>query len=395
MIGKQIRILHALGSMNPGGIEKWLLNVLGRIDHNSFQFDFCTFGPEPGIFAPEVEGLGGKILLCPKGPNPWSFRRRFQRILRDNRYDVVHSHVALFSGAILRWAKAEGVPVRIAHSHLSQDDRPSTLARRYYRRLMKSWIHRYATRGLAASRLAAVELFGENWDKDVRYRVLHYGIDLGPFVMPVAREQVRQELGIPADAIVVGHVGRFVEAKNHDFLLKIAGEILRNHPDVHFLFVGDGPLRPEIEARVNVMSLGRNIHFAGTRTDVPRLMRGAMDVFAFPSLFEGFGLVLLEAQAAGLPCVVSDTISPETVMSKSSIEFLALSLSPDHWASRIVRMFGAGRREPISKVDWDSRSHFSIRRSVRELADIYESKAECADIRSAANLGSGTSSDRD
>ena len=161
MIEKRIRVLHALGSMNPGGVENWLLQVLRHIDRRRFEFGFCTFGPEPGLLAPEAEGFGGKILRCPRDTNLWTFPRRFRRILRVGRYDIVHSHVTLFSGAILRWANAEGVPVRIAHSHTSNDDRPASHIRRYYQKLMKRWIDRYATHGLAASRPSAAQLFGE------------------------------------------------------------------------------------------------------------------------------------------------------------------------------------------------------------------------------------------
>src|SRR5262245_13620225 len=138
----RLRILHALGAMNPGGVETWLLNVLKNIDGDQLQFDFCTFGSQPGLYAPEVQKAGGKILRCPRSGNLWSFRQHFRQILCEGDYDVVHSHVHLFSGALLRWAKAERVPVRIAHSHITQDDGASTCMRRCYRRLMKSWINR-------------------------------------------------------------------------------------------------------------------------------------------------------------------------------------------------------------------------------------------------------------
>src|ERR1700732_4935953 len=271
---KQIRILHTLGSFDPGGVETWLLNVLKYIDREQFQLDFCTFGSSAGVNAEEVERLGGKILRCPKGGNLWVFRNRFRQILREGNYDVVHSHVHLFSGALLRWAKAEGVPVRIAHSHNTHDGRPNTSARRLYRKVMRSWINRYATHGLAASKPAARELFGADWQLDSRFRVLHCGIDLKPFWEPMSLEKIRAELGIPPDAPVVGHVGRFDPQKNHRFLLEIAGEILKRRKDVHFLLVGDGPLRPEIEDRARAEGIADKMHFVGSRTDVPRLMRG-------------------------------------------------------------------------------------------------------------------------
>lgn len=371
MAERRIRILHALGSLDPGGVETWLLNVLRHIDRERFQFDFCTFGSQPGLHAPEAEKLGSRILRCPKGANPWEFRSRFRRILREGQYDVVHSHVHFFSGGILRWANAEGVPVRIAHSHTTQDDSPNTLARRCYRWLMRSWIDRYATHGLAASQLAAAHLFGEDWRRDRRFQVVHCGIDLRPFEEPFAPEEVRAELGIPADATVVGHVGRFVPAKNHRFLLEIAREIATKRPDIHFLLVGDGPLRAEIEARAAAMGFNGNMHFAGTRSDVPRLMRGGMDVFVFPSLWEGLPVTLIEAQAAGLPCVVSDKVTDEASVLPWHSTWLSPSVKSAEWAASALDTLSRGKPKEESAAPTIGRTDFSVDRSASFLSELY------------------------
>jgi glycosyltransferase involved in cell wall biosynthesis len=376
MAHKQIRILHTLGSFDPGGVETWLLNVLKFVDREQFQLDFCTFGPSAGLNAKEVERLGGKILRCPKGRNPLPFRRRFRQILRDGHYDVVHSHVHLFSGALLRWAKAEGVPIRIAHSHTSRDDRPNTLLRDYYRRLMKSWIDRYATYGLAASRLAATQLFGEGWEADRRFRVVYCGIDLTPFREPVSREEVRAELGIPSSAPVVGHVGRFVAPKNHDFLMDVAGEILKRRPEAHFLLAGDGPLRQKIEAKARTNGFADKMHFVGTRTDVPRLMRGGMDVFVLPSLWEGLPITLIEAQAAGLHCVLSDTITHEVEVLTELLIPLSLSEPCDEWAEKTLGALAGNETRIGLAVERIARSDFHIERSVSVLSHLYSSLRE-------------------
>jgi glycosyltransferase involved in cell wall biosynthesis len=349
----------------------WLLNVLRHIDRDRFQLDFCTFGSQPGLHAGEAEKLGSKILRCPKGSNPWEFRSRFRRVLREGGYDVVHSHVHLFSGAILRWANAEDVPVRIAHSHTSRDDKPNTLARRCYRRLMRSWIDRYATHGLAASQPVAAQLFGEDWRTDKRFQVLHCGIDLHPFEGPITRAEVRAELGIPADATVVGHVGRFVPAKNHHFLLEIAREISTKRPDIHFLLVGDGPLRAEIEARAAAMGFNGNMHFAGNRNDVPRLMRGGMDVFVFPSLWEGLPVTLIEAQAAGLPCVVSDMVTDEASVLPGKSTRLSPSAKSGEWAASALDSLNRGKLKEESTALAIGRTDFSVDRSASFLSELY------------------------
>jgi glycosyltransferase involved in cell wall biosynthesis len=372
---KQLRILHVLGSMDPGGLETWLLQVLKDIDRNRFQLHFCTCGPLPGLLAGEVTRLGGVMLPCARGTNLLSFGRRFRKILREGSFDVVHSHVHYFSGAVLRWANWEGVPIRIAHSHNAHDGKRDSQARRYYRSLMKSWINRYATNGLAPSEPAA-QLFGENWRADDRFQILRFGLDFEPFREPIDRCQIRTELGIPCGAPVIGHVGRFDRSKNHRFLLQIAESVLKSRPDTHFVLIGDGQLRPDTEAQAKAMGLSRNMHFVGVRTDVPRLMRGGMDLFIFPSLNEGFGFSLLEAQAAGLDCLVSDTVPRDAVCVPHSAEFLPLSVGSAAWAARVIEKLDAGHSKSPAALSDEIQERFSMHSSLRQLMNTYTSKLD-------------------
>lgn len=348
------------------------MHVLRNIDRNQFQMDFCAFGSEPGLYATEVERFGSTIWRCQMSDNLWSFGRRFQHILREGKYDVVHSHVHFFSGNVLRWAKAENIPIRIAHSHTTRDGRSDLLTRRYYRRLMKSWIGRYATHGLAASRSSASALFGENWERDDRNCVLHCGIDLRPFQKPVNRETVRRQLGLPTDVPVMGHVGRFTQEKNHLFLLDIAVEVLKRRPETHFLLVGDGPLRPVIESRAKSLGLSGKVHFAGICTDVAQLMRGAMDVFIFPSLWEGLPLALIEAQAAGLRCIVSDACTTEVRILPDQFTQVPLAKSSDVWAANAVKAFERGKTGGELPERIVAQTDFSIQQCVRTLSNLYE-----------------------
>jgi glycosyltransferase involved in cell wall biosynthesis len=372
MTHRQIRILHALGAMNPGGVETWLMHVLRNIDRSRFQMDFCTFGAEPGLYAAEAASHGSEVLRCPKSGNLWSFGRRFRRVLRDGKYDVVHSHVYSFSGAVLRWANAESVPMRIAHSHGTNDGRSDVPMRRAYRSLMRSWIGGYATHGLGASREAALALFGKDWEGDERFRVLHCGIDLRPFREQVEREAVRRELGIPMDAAVVGHVGRFDQGKNHRFLLEIAAEVQKRRPGTHFLLVGDGPLRPATENQAKSLGLSDQVHFLGLRTDVARLMCGAMDAFLFPSLWEGLPVTLIEAQAAGLRCVVSDRCTAEASILPDQFMQFSLSKPTAEWAANTIQAFEQGKIGGDLSVRTMAQTDFCIQRSVGTLCDLYE-----------------------
>ena len=368
---KHLRVLHVLGSMDPGGVETWLLSILKYIDRESLEFHFCTLGPKLGLYTNEIKNLGGELLRCPKSLNLWSFQNSFRKLLREGKYDVLHSHVYFFSGALLRWAKEEGVPVRIAHSHSSRDDRPDNQVRRCYRGLMRSWISRNATCGFAVSKLAAAELFGEGWESDGRFRILHCGIDLDEFQKPVNRNAIRQELGLPLDTPVVGHVANFLPAKNHSFVLGVTAEVLKSRPNIHFLLVGDGPLRHQIQERAAAMGLSSRMHFVGTRTDVPRLMRGAMDLYLFPSINEGFGLTLLEAQAAGLRCLASDTIPREVSCIPGYVDFIPLSAGVECWAKRAISRLEMPGSGPVSLPINAVPSRISIHHSVRELTSVY------------------------
>jgi glycosyltransferase involved in cell wall biosynthesis len=367
---RPIKILHTLGALNPGGVEVWLLSLVKSLNTKKFQFDFCTLGSEAGLYAHEMQQHGAVVYRCPQFPIS-SLGRRFRNVLREGQYDVVHSHVHLFSGALLRWAQAEKVPIRIAHSHASFDDKSDRPLRRYYRGLMQNWIQRFSTHGLAASQIAGKELFTESWQRDERFRVLHYSIDVSCFQSPFNRDELRKELGIPLNAPVLGHVGRCVKAKNHSFLLKIAAEVLKLRPDIHFLFVGDGPLKPEIEEQSSAMRISNNVHFPGTRNDIPRLIRGCMDAFVFPSLWEGLPLAVLEAQAAGLRCVISNNITDEVVIVPEQVVRLPLTFGAAKWAATAIESVNRGKFHAQPAVEFMQQTDFTMEHGLSSLLDIY------------------------
>jgi glycosyltransferase involved in cell wall biosynthesis len=169
-----------------------------------------------------------------------------------------------------------------------------------------------------------------------------YGIDLEPFRYPVDREQMRRELGIPAGAFVVGHVARFFPQKNHSFLVDIAAELVKRVPNAVFLLVGDGPLRSSVEEKVALNKLNPNFVFTGVRADIATIMKGTMDAFILPSLFEGHPLVALEAQAAGLDCVISDNISEEVDAGVGLVQRVSLDASPEVWARCLATLASNG-----------------------------------------------------
>jgi len=390
---RPIRILHVLYKMDRGGAETWLMHILRHIDRQRFRQDFLVHDPSPGAYDAEAQRLGCRLIYCPYPSWPWGYARRFKKILADyGPYDIIHSHLAR-GGYYLALAYKAGVPVRIAHTHAEESLRwlkvpgkidpihAEKLPRwRKFNFIMKVsvklsdfLIRRYATAGLAPSELAASGRFGPDWQSDPRWQVLSLGIDLSPFRENIEPRAVRQELGIPEKALVIGHVGRFARQKNHRFILRVAAEISRLEPDFRLLLVGQGPLRPDLERLADQAGLKDKVIFTGPRADVPRLMLGAMDVFLFPSLFESLGIVVLEAQAAGLPCLVSETIPEEAEVVTPLFRRLSLSEPPSRWAEAILAAREVTVTQPEA-LEIMEHSHFNIESSCRELVGIYQTQ---------------------
>jgi glycosyltransferase involved in cell wall biosynthesis len=227
-----------------------------------------------------------------------------------------------------------------------------------------------ATAGLACSPKAAIDLYGGGWEQDKRWRLLYCGIDLSPFRVPADRSVVRKELGIAENAYVLGHVGRFSEVKNHTLLVDIFAEVVRREPQAHLLLVGDGALRKNMEKKVSELGLEAKVCFAGLRSDVPRVMQGAMDIFVFPSLYEGLGLVLIEAQAAGLPCVITETLPAEVDVVAGAIKRMDLASPLEQWATTIISL----RKNRVCKqaaLTIVEKSIFNLTRSINSLVNYY------------------------
>jgi glycosyltransferase involved in cell wall biosynthesis len=378
-----VRVLHVVGQMNRAGTETWLMNMMRRIDRRRFAFDFLVHIPAAGEFDDEIRSLGGATISGPDPSQPWRYWRELEHVLHSHGpYDVVHSHVHRFSGYPLLVARRAGVPVRIAHSHTASDPAatPSRGPRSLYPALSSRLIAAAATDRVACSPLAAGALFGQ----EARgVHVIPCGVDTRPFASRAAASVIRRELGVPGDALVIGHVGRFVGAKNHAFLVDVFQRLSRD-PRLHLLLAGDGPLRAGVEADVIARGLASRVTFTGSCADVARVM-SAMDVFLFPSIVEGLGLVLVEAQAAGLPCIASAAVPATAQVVAGLVTFLPLS-SADAWADATLRQLSAPRRnawpDSLSAVE---ASAFSLDQSIRSFTTLYDRaralgahRADCA-----------------
>jgi glycosyltransferase involved in cell wall biosynthesis len=366
-----------LGGLDRAGAETWLMHVLRHIDRESFRFDFVVHSDRPGAYDDEVRALGGRIYPCLNHQNPLRYARNFKAILRQiGPVDVVHSHVHDFSAFVLRIAHQAGVPIRIAHSHLHTSllEARASVPRRLYLRLMKRWLHAHATDGIAVSEKAAYSYFGPNWRDDPRWRLLYCGIDLAQFEGDVDRDAIRASLGLPRNAFVVGHVGRFDAQKNHTFLIDVFRELLQRSPESVLLSIGSGSLKKSIEHKAEQLGIRDRILFLENRPDVPRLMRGSMDVLAFPSHFEGLPLVLLESQAAGLPCLMSDTIAEETTVIPALVRRFPLSRPAAAWAEKLIALRQAADvPSSAAAKDLMAESPFNIEAGVASLESFYRS----------------------
>jgi glycosyltransferase involved in cell wall biosynthesis len=383
---KPIRILHVVGGMDRGGAETWLMHVLRQIDRDRFQMDFVTPTDQKYAYTDELQALGSRIFPCLSPEQPRLYGANFRRILREyGPYDVVQVHIHHFSGYVLWLAQQEGIKTRIIHSHIdtSSIELTASWPRKMYVALMKWLISKNATAGLATSRMAAADLFGAEWESDLRWRTLYCGVDLAPFAVPMQAADIRAELGIPTDAIVVGHVGRFESQKNHQFLIEIAAEIAKTEPKMRLVLVGIGSLRDSIEAKVIEMGLSAQVIFLGSRPDVPRLMKGLMDVFLFPSRYEGLGLVLIEAQAAGLSCIFSDIIPTEADVVQPLMIRVSLAKSATEWAEIVLNTVSTDplTASPAIALELVGQSVFNIDVSVEELTQFYLNTINPATIK--------------
>ncbi|OUN79917.1 glycosyltransferase [Flavonifractor sp. An52] len=314
--------------MNRGGLETMLMNYYRNIDRTQVQFDFLVHRQERAAYDDEIESLGGKIYRLPR-LNPWSrsYLNALNRFFVEHpEYKIVHSHLDCMSAIPLAAAKRAGVPVRIAHSHSSSQDRDLKYPiKLYYKRKIPA----IATDLFACGDSAGRWMFGQN-----TFSIINNAIDAKRYIYnPMTREKERKKLGIRDNTLVIGNVGRFSYPKNHDFLVEVFYKII-GCCDAVLLLVGDGELRPAIEKKVQELGIEEHVIFTGVRDDVPNLMQ-AMDVFVFPSHYEGVPVTLIEAQASGLPCMISDGV-PLECKKTDLVQQISLSEGPKAWAIAVV-----------------------------------------------------------
>lgn len=407
-----MRVLHLVTSMNPGGVERWLLDMLGEIPRSNCAMDICCKAEASGAWGAQAEALGATVHICPLRPSHVGFVRGFRRILREWHYDLVNCHLGTYSALPVMIAHELGIPViNTFHNHeFPAETRFTRLPIvRTLRHAYQALNIRYAIKNsdmlVCVSEGVQDRLIPTVDHVRAKSRVIHHGVRIPKIPTDAERASFRESLEFPSDALVLGHVGSFNERKNHAGILRIFQRVLDDIPSARLILIGEGVLRGAIERRVSEMGIEDKTRFLGYRNDAPSLL-ALCDIFLFPSRIEGFGIAPLEANAAGLAVVgsripglteaVEDGVTAilhpyedESSMAASTIELLS---APE----RRRAMGDAGRTR--------ARQHFSLQATARKLTDVFSqclagprttaldrgrTKAEDPSMKSSSGIESG------
>lgn len=317
-------------SSQMGGVESFLMNYVGNMMDEENEFEFVFFNSVPEFFLDSPLGCCKYYIVPARTKNCWKFYSGLKAIVKKGNYDILWYNACTLSDiTLVKIAAKYKIPCRIVHSHNSEN-MGNKLAGLFHN-IHKKCIFKYATEFFACSKEAAIFMFPE-YVKNVQIinnaiQVENYKFDNN------IRQKVRNNLGLKNE-ILLGHVGRFHTQKNHEFLIDIFGETVKKRSSVRLLLIGDGSIKRKIQQLAKDKEIFDRIIFLEKRTDVNELLQ-AMDIFVFPSLFEGLGLALIEAQAADLPCVIADTI-PEAAILTEKVSVLSLDSPAKEWADTVL-----------------------------------------------------------
>lgn len=366
-----IKILQMIGSLDAGGVQAFAFNSSKILQGTEFQFDFAVDHDDCDFYKNPIQDMGSKLYQFPT-PTYLNFRRyerKWDAFFSAHReYDIIHGHSRSTASLYLRSAKRHGLAT-IAHSHNTSNGKG---VRSLAKDMMCHSIWKHADIYLACSEEAGSWLYGKHWRHDADSRVIPNAVDLERFrFRKSSRLTIRRELSIDQSAFVIGHVGRFSAVKNHAFLVRCFYYLVQRIPNTVLVLVGDGELRGQIEAQVAKLGLSDNVRFLSNVSDVAPYY-SAMDILLFPSLYEGIPLTLIEAQASGLPLVVSSHVNPHAVLCKDNCTILELD-SPEKWTDVVVELLNgtALRSEAIPREI--ANSTYNIQYLRTELADVYRS----------------------
>lgn len=360
-----IRVLQIIGIVAGGGVEAVIMNYYEHIDRTKVQFDFIVHNDNKIDITPKVEALGGRVYkVTPYYKNPIAFMWDIYKVIKRHHYRIVHSNMNTLSAFSLFAAWAAGAPVRILHNHSTSS--LGETKRNIMKFMLRPFARLFATHYFACSRLAGEWMYGRKMMDSGKVKIVNNALDLKKYAFNSRkREMLRKELGF-TDEFVIGHVGRFMFQKNHEFLIDVFVKAYKKNPHMVLLLIGDGPLRSAMEEKVKKLGLTDHVNFLGLRNDVQNLYN-VMDIFVLPSHYEGLPVVGVEAQANGLPCLFSTKVTKETHLTHSA-QFLDLEAGASTWAEEIISI----KCERNKKAGDELRqAGFEINKEAEKLAKFY------------------------
>lgn len=361
-----IRVLQVVTIMDRGGEETMIMNYYRHMDREKVQFDFLVHREQEGVYEKEILELGGRIFrTCPI--RPWSYgkyKKWLQEFFEEHtEFAAVHSHIQENSGFVLAAAKRAGIPIRASHSHTAPDFID-------YKYLFRLYAKRYMLNS-TSQRFACGEKAGKWLYGNKPFMVLPNAVDTDIYHYDIQKRNAkRKELGLD-DELVIGNVARFIPIKNHSFIIDIFNEIHKKNKNTVLVLIGIGETQNEIREKVQKLRLSTYVRFLDLRTDINELLQ-AIDVFLFPSILEGLPLSVIEAQAAGLPCFLSDTITREVGVIDET-RFISLKEGAAHWADEILKVDANKRKDTTEQI---CAAYYDIKSNAAWLQNFYMGKAE-------------------
>jgi len=373
-----IKVLHVLICLDSGGVETLLLDFFKRLPGH-VHFDFLVMHPGVRDHVAREKGANIFVMSPETIKKPWQLGKDIAKLIDKHNYNIVHCHRLIFNGHILYHARRAGVPIRIVHSHHTIFQEASWLKRFFYTpwhyTMNRIMLALHATDILACSHEAGRFLMGRFWKRHAKCRPLFNGIPIDEFARKMeisTRDELCEQYGIPRDAVVVGHLARMAPVKNQQLLIEAFAILARKNPKVVLFIGGQGELRPQLECQCRALGISDRVFMPGFCSNSPELLGNLFDVFCLPSIAEAFGIVLIEAVAAGLPSVCSDVISRD-ILSRfpDRITSLPLHANPQVWADALEKALSTKipRENGIARIKDASMTTAS---QFDELMTIYE-----------------------
>lgn len=369
-----IRILQIVGIVAGGGVESVVMNYYEHIDRMKAQFDFVVHNDNTIDITDKVKSMGGKVYkVTPYYKNPIAFMRDIYQIIKHNNYQIIHSNMNTLSALSLLAAYMADVPVRILHNHSISV--PGEWKRNLMKYILRPFAKLLANQYWACSKLAGIWMYGENLVNIGKVQIINNAINLAKFEFNENKRLFfRQQFNINHNDFVIGHVGRFVYVKNHEFLIDIFDKFHKTHNNSKLLLIGDGPLKKDIEQKVISLGISDSVIFGGMRNNVFDLY-SVMDVLLLPSFSEGFSVVGLEAQANDLPVIVSDAVTKELFIT-NLISSEMLSSPVETWLMDLETVYYKKDESRDNTREAMNSAGFDIEKESIKLVNMYKNLLE-------------------